>query len=202
MSERAVAPLAGDPAAGAPVNGLRVVTPAAELDAAPLVSAAQGDVAGLRAGPCPPPFLAELDAGFERAAREALADPALLERSLRLRRIARRVVPESLRPAAKRLVAQADVAARRWPVLLDIGREIAALAEGMVGEAEALEGPARDLLRRAEVAARANPMAHKLLRDTARLLERSAVSEKLPPPLRRVARLANGLARRARAQLQ
>ncbi len=175
---------------------------AARLDAAPLVAAAQADAAALRAGPCPPQFIAELDAGFERASRAALADPALAERSLRLRRIARRIVPESMRPTARQLAAHADTAARRWPILLDLGRELAALADGMASEAAALEAPARDLLRRTDAAARRNPAVHRSLRNLARLIESSASRGDLPPPVRRAAGLADAVARRLRAQMQ
>lgn len=50
----------------------------------------------------------ELDQGFERAARKALRAAALYERSVMLRRIARRVIPTGLRPIAKRAARLLD----------------------------------------------------------------------------------------------
>ncbi|HTW98291.1 MAG TPA: hypothetical protein VMD59_05905 [Acidimicrobiales bacterium] len=152
----------------------------------------------LRSGPNPAAFLAQLDAAFERAAEAALADPALAERSRRLRRIARGVVPERLHPAARQLAARADAAARRWPVLLRIGRELAAMADGAAGELVALEGPTRQVARRAEAAARANPLLYRNMRRLAHAVAQAAVSEQLPPAVRRAARLAEATARRLR----
>jgi len=51
---------------------------------------------------------AELDRRFEVAAVAALRAPALAERSARLRRIGRRAVPQSLRPAARLAVRGID----------------------------------------------------------------------------------------------
>jgi len=53
-----------------------------------------------------------VEAAFEAAARAALRAPAL-ERSLRLRRVARHVVPGSARPALRRFAARLDAASRR-----------------------------------------------------------------------------------------
>jgi hypothetical protein len=211
-AERATAATVSDPTASDPTASNGAARPhrraavhhrqEAEFDAGTLLEAAEADARALREGPCPPDFVAGLDAGFERAARAALADPALVERSLRLRRLARRVVPESMRPAARTLAGKADEAARRWPILLDIGRELAALVDGMVNEAAALEGPARNALRRADAAARSTPAVHGALRQLAQLVEQSASSEDLPPVLRRLAGAADRAGRRLRAALR
>lgn len=57
-------------------------------------------------------YESELDARFEAAARRALRVPTLAERSARLRRIAKRVVPASARPMARRGARLADRAVR------------------------------------------------------------------------------------------
>lgn len=51
---------------------------------------------------------AELDRRFEAAAIAALRVPALAERSAFLRQLGRRVVPEQLRPAARRAAGLVD----------------------------------------------------------------------------------------------
>ncbi len=51
---------------------------------------------------------AELDRRFEAAAVAALRVPALAERSAFLRQVGRRVVPERLRPAARRAAGLVD----------------------------------------------------------------------------------------------
>lgn len=51
---------------------------------------------------------AELDRRFEAAAVAALRVPALAERSAYLRRVGRRVVPERLRPVARRAAGVVD----------------------------------------------------------------------------------------------
>lgn len=51
---------------------------------------------------------AELDRRFEAAAVAALRVPALAERSTFLRQVGRRVVPEQLRPAARRAAGIVD----------------------------------------------------------------------------------------------
>lgn len=51
---------------------------------------------------------AELDRRFEAAAVAALRVPAIAERSARLRRVGRRVVPERLRPAVRRAAGVLD----------------------------------------------------------------------------------------------
>lgn len=51
---------------------------------------------------------AELDRRFEMAAVAALRVPALAERSTFLRQVGRRVVPEHLRPAARRAAGMVD----------------------------------------------------------------------------------------------
>ncbi len=58
---------------------------------------------------------AELDQAFERAATKALRTAALYERSVVLRRVARRIVPRSLRPVAKRAVRVFDGLTARAP---------------------------------------------------------------------------------------
>jgi hypothetical protein len=55
---------------------------------------------------------ARLDDAFEHAARAALRAPALSERSLVLRRVAKRIVPERYRPAARQIVVRFDAASR------------------------------------------------------------------------------------------
>jgi hypothetical protein len=84
-----------------------------------LVRSAVDEAARLRAaGTVTPAFLSELDARFEQAAERALKLPAFAERSARLRRIARRVVPAPARPALRRAGARLDRALRqvaeRW----------------------------------------------------------------------------------------
>ncbi len=64
-------------------------------------------------------FERDLDARFEEAAVRALRVPALAERSARLRRAAKRVVPDKARPPLRRLVRLGD----------QIVREVFALAE-------------------------------------------------------------------------
>jgi hypothetical protein len=51
---------------------------------------------------------AALDAAFEHAALAALAVPALIERAVRLKRIARRVVPRTFRPSLRRAARRLD----------------------------------------------------------------------------------------------
>jgi hypothetical protein len=173
-----------------------------ELPVAAVVDAAHAAAARLRSGACPPSYLAELDARFEHAAREALAEPALLERSLQLRQVVRRVLPERLHPAARRVAAEADAAARRWPALGRVGQELAGQVHGVVTEVAALQGPARAMLRRADSAARANPAVHGALHNLAGMIERSAASDELPPALRRAARLAECAVQWARSELR
>lgn len=55
----------------------------------------------------------ELDAAFGRAAVAALRAPVLAERSVRLRRIAKAVVPRALRPVLRTVVAHLDEISRR-----------------------------------------------------------------------------------------
>ena len=50
---------------------------------------------------------------FERAATDALRAPVLAERSIVLRRLAKRLIPVSLRPVARRGVAVLDETSRR-----------------------------------------------------------------------------------------
>lgn len=58
-------------------------------------------------------FCRELDARFEAAAVRALRVPAFSERSAKLRRAARRVVPSRARPPLRRLASMADRVLRR-----------------------------------------------------------------------------------------
>jgi hypothetical protein len=55
---------------------------------------------------------ARLDEEFERAARGALRAPVLADRSLRLRRVAKALVPARCRPLARRGVAHLDALSR------------------------------------------------------------------------------------------
>ncbi len=55
---------------------------------------------------------ARLDEEFERAARRALRAPVLADRSLRLRRVAKALVPARYRPLARRGVAHFDALSR------------------------------------------------------------------------------------------
>jgi len=171
----------------------------AAFDAAPIVAAALIEAARLDQGPCPPSYLALLDTAFESAASAALADPALLQRSLRLRRIARRLLPEPLHPVARRAAALADAAARRSPALLALGHELAALAEGAADDVVAMKAPARRLVKRADAAVRSVPALHEALRRLARLTESAASAGELPAAVRRTARLALLLAQRTRS---
>lgn len=52
------------------------------------------------------------NAAFQDAARRALRAPVLAERSVHLRRLAKRVLPSALRPTAKRLVVHFDKTSR------------------------------------------------------------------------------------------
>ncbi|HEY5272334.1 MAG TPA: hypothetical protein VIJ34_03760 [Acidimicrobiales bacterium] len=54
-----------------------------------------------------------LEAAYEQAATSALRAPLLAERSVALRRIAKRVVPKALVPAARRVVGAVDGVSRR-----------------------------------------------------------------------------------------
>ena len=54
-----------------------------------------------------------LGTGYEQAAAAALRAPLLAERSVALRRIAKRVIPKALVPAARRGVAAIDGLSRR-----------------------------------------------------------------------------------------
>jgi hypothetical protein len=56
---------------------------------------------------------AAMAAAFERAASDALRAPVLAERSVRLRRLAKAVIPPSARPVARRVVAHLDALSRR-----------------------------------------------------------------------------------------
>jgi hypothetical protein len=56
---------------------------------------------------------AELAAAFESAAREALSRPSLAERSPRLRRVARVVVPARFRPMLGRVARGVDATLRK-----------------------------------------------------------------------------------------
>ena len=58
-------------------------------------------------------FERDLDERFELAATRALRVPALAERSARLRRVAKGIVPEGARPPLRRLVRALDAVARR-----------------------------------------------------------------------------------------
>ncbi len=157
------------------------------LVTAALIAGALADAERLRAEPAMTGYLAGLDASFERAADEALADPGLLERSIRLRRAARRLVPEPLVPVAKRAAAYADELGRRHPPLLELGREASALAAAMIDEAMALRGPAIAALRRGDEAARRIPALHERARHAVRLAEKASSDARLPLPVRRLA---------------
>lgn len=54
-----------------------------------------------------------LETAYEQAASSALRAPLLAERSVALRRIAKRVIPKSLVPAARRAVGAVDGLSRR-----------------------------------------------------------------------------------------
>ncbi len=56
---------------------------------------------------------AEMSAAFERATVDALRAPVLAERSIVLRKIAKRLLPRSARPVARRAVAVVDGISRR-----------------------------------------------------------------------------------------
>jgi hypothetical protein len=77
--------------------------------AAPLIAAARADVERLAAtGRWTAADAAALDRAFERSATRALRAPRPAERSLLLRRIARRVVPAAARPYLRRMLALAE----------------------------------------------------------------------------------------------
>jgi hypothetical protein len=77
--------------------------------AAPLIAAARADVERLATtGRWTAADAAELDRAFERSATGALRALRLAERSLLLRRIARRFVPASARPYLRRMLAFAE----------------------------------------------------------------------------------------------
>ena len=79
-----------------------------------LARAATAEARRLRAdGVVTAAFERDLDERFELAASRALRVPALAERSARLRRVAKGVVPERARPPLRRLVRVLDVLARR-----------------------------------------------------------------------------------------
>lgn len=59
---------------------------------------------------------------FEQCATESLRAPVLAERSIVLRRIAKRVTPRVLVPTVKRLVKLADAASRRLVDLFSSAR--------------------------------------------------------------------------------
>jgi len=78
------------------------------------VAAAEADARRLRAeGIVTDAYVQELDARFEAAAVRALRVPALGERSARLRRLAKRVVPKRARPLVRRAARRGDQAVRR-----------------------------------------------------------------------------------------
>jgi hypothetical protein len=56
---------------------------------------------------------ARVELSYEQAATSALRAPLLAERSVALRRIAKRVVPKALVPAARRAVGVVDGLSRR-----------------------------------------------------------------------------------------
>lgn len=93
---------------------------AGELDLAAVVRDAEEAAATLRArGGWSAADDAEMAERFEVAAEQALRIPVLEERAATLRRIARQVVPPSLRPHVWRLVRRADAATRTVFALLE-----------------------------------------------------------------------------------
>lgn len=83
--------------------------PAAPLDLAGVVAAAERQAAALRAGGgWSDADDAELAARFETAAQQALRVPALAERSATLRSLARRFVPRAAKPLLRRVARAAD----------------------------------------------------------------------------------------------
>ncbi|MDA8291274.1 MAG: hypothetical protein M0Z33_06285 [Actinomycetota bacterium] len=67
-------------------------------------------------------FERELDSRFESAAVRALRVPAIAERSVRARSVARRVVPARARPAARRIARAGDRVLRAAFARIDVAR--------------------------------------------------------------------------------
>lgn len=93
--------------------------PAADAVRAAYLGRVEAEAARLVASPWSAAELATLEAAFERAAVQALRAPALAERSVRLRAIAKRVVPAPLVAPLKRVVRLLDAGSRALSRRLD-----------------------------------------------------------------------------------
>jgi hypothetical protein len=101
------------------------VTPAAtaeHFDDRAFFDRVEGEATRISAEVFPSSDVAEMERAFEQSARQALRAPAFAERSVLIRRAAKRLLPRRLVPVAKRSVARFDALSKRVIDALSGGR--------------------------------------------------------------------------------